>query len=172
MRTPECAQTRTTLFTSPRQSRQQPVPYQAVNFAAKDQIPFSGLPRRADYRRRDIENERYDLILRRLEQCKSFRARPWQSHRTDSRLRADLIVFREALRVIAQNFQNTAIRGVAAAAFMDHALKFGTQRLQPRHALFDLSELAPGNLMASSQGFCGSSDRLRSSRIASSVNPS
>lgn len=55
MRTPECAQARTTLFTSPRQSQQQPVPYQAVIFAAKDQIPFSGLPRRADYRRRDKE---------------------------------------------------------------------------------------------------------------------
>ena len=138
MCTPECAQARTTLFTSPRQPQQQPVPYQAVNFCGHDQIPFSGLPRRADYRRRDKENERYDLILRRLEQCKSFRARPWQSHRTDSRLGADLVVFREAFRVIAQNFQNTAIRGVAAAAFMDHALKLGPQRLQSRDTLFDL----------------------------------
>lgn len=50
--------------------------------------------------------------------------------------------------MIAQDFEHTAIRGVAAPAFVDHALKLGTQRLQPRHALFDLPELAPGNLVS------------------------
>lgn len=43
--------------------------------------------------------------------------------------------------MIAQNFEYTTIRGVAATAFMHHALQLGPQRFQPRHSLLNLFEL-------------------------------
>ncbi len=48
----------------------------------------------------------------------------------------------QTLRMVSKHFKDTALRGVTAATFLDHALQFRAQRFQPFHPLLNEFQLA------------------------------
>lgn len=57
-------------------------------------------------------------------------------------LSSDRLMISQAFRVIAENFQDSAVRSSPPPAFFNHPGQFGSQHLKPGYASLDLDQLS------------------------------